>query len=448
MLQASWLEKKSFIHSGGKPPIFDVFGFLVRQRFGNLADAVGASRLLHTLVNMSKPNSLPGDDRKELIAARIVAVSEGLVKVPAAMRLVGFPSPLNDSVRKRVDHKSKNIKDDGSITLAASPCAVLTAKAQPASAEASKISSLTKSGSLITSNVSTIQAAHSASMSDRPTPNTLVEARRNLEQSLDTVPKPPARKPPAKKRRRTSKQKQDDDAEIAKRKKVESQGTKMATLRIQENSLLTPTKRKSHSTICSEVNALVGSNVHPNTAGRLVRDGRAGFSPQKRDPNFLLPNPMWDVLQKAFITFIKLEQAASKTQSTSPELLLKVNTLVRAGGYKRTGTDRYIMRRLREETADEIDVAKKNIVEQRQLIWTTYSNLSLWFDTFEGICIKLGFGQKPDEEDRRNGVVVEGSVEIYQGQLHGEAKSSTGCSGVDRRKRRGSHGAEQGQVQQ
>ena len=51
---------------------------------------------------MPKPKSVEGDEAKERVAARVVAVSEGSISVPEALKLVKMPTPIrtNDSVRK------------------------------------------------------------------------------------------------------------------------------------------------------------------------------------------------------------------------------------------------------------------------------------------------------------------------------------------------------------
>jgi hypothetical protein len=70
------------------------------------------SRPKESLVKMPKPKSVVGDEAKERIAARLVAVSEGSVSVPQAMKIVKMPTPVrtNDTVRKRVHRKSQQMK--------------------------------------------------------------------------------------------------------------------------------------------------------------------------------------------------------------------------------------------------------------------------------------------------------------------------------------------------
>ncbi len=59
---------------------------------------------------------------------------------------------------------------------------------------------------------------------------------------------------------------------------------KMATQRIEDNRLLSPTnpKKKTQQAIVDEVNELYGSNVNLKTANRMVQNGMVGVSPMKK----------------------------------------------------------------------------------------------------------------------------------------------------------------------
>ena len=44
---------------------------------------------------MVKPKSVAGDEAKEKMAAQLVAVAKGGLKVPEAMKIAGIPTPLS-----------------------------------------------------------------------------------------------------------------------------------------------------------------------------------------------------------------------------------------------------------------------------------------------------------------------------------------------------------------
>ena len=52
-------------------------------------------------------------------------------------------------------------------------------------------------------------------------------------------------------------------------------------------------------------------------------------------------------------------------------------------------------------------------MEQRQMMWTSHSNLNLWFDTWKDTMIGLGFARKKEGTDPSN---TEGSLFFFPGQ--------------------------------
>jgi hypothetical protein len=130
----------------------------------------------------------------------------------------------------------------------------------------------------------------------------------------------------------------------------------------------------------------------------------------KRGPLCEFPSRVWSARKGAFVTYLKLEQAATKKQSTLKDLSLLVNGCVNKGGFNKTRDD--LTRKLKKETADHFTVGKANTVEQRRLMWTTAYNLEVWFNTWSDTLIDLGFARKKyhTEED-----TVEGSLVFFDG---------------------------------
>ena len=246
-------------------------------------------------------------------------------------------------------------------------------------------------------------------------PEGIDEVRVNLDQqSLVSNGDSVAAGKGVKKRRRSSMAVQVADAEKCKRKKIESRGMKLATRRIFENDKLSPSnpKRKTHKAIVDEVNQTFGSNVNRKTAGRMVSRGLIGVSPLKSGPVGNFPKNVWNAMKTAFVTYIKLELSLSAKQSTLGDHAKRVNALVNAGGFNKKGYE--VAQKLRKETADEIEVGRKNVQEQRRVLWTTYSNIKLWYDTWEDTLIELGFARK--KEDADDVEAIEGSLFFYKGQ--------------------------------
>ena len=55
-------------------------------------------------------------------------------------------------------------------------------------------------------------------------------------------------------------------------------------------------------------------------------------------------------------------------------------------------------------------LVKTNVLEQRRAKWTTYTKLNMWFNTWEGVLIELGFARLNREGEDR-----EGSVLLFDG---------------------------------
>ena len=119
-------------------------------------------------------------------------------------------------------------------------------------------------------------------------------------------------------------------------------------------------------------------------------------------------------MKVAFLSFIKLEQAGGKKQSTIRELGFRVNTMVNhSGAMNKKGDD--LAKRLKADVADEIDVKKPNSQELRRILWTSYGNLKVWFAQWEHTVTSLGFGRlklTDGSEDH----LEEGAVVFYAGQ--------------------------------
>jgi hypothetical protein len=188
---------------------------------------------------------------------------------------------------------------------------------------------------------------------------------------------------------------------------------KVATARIKRSLDLPAghTEKKSIRVIVEEVNKVYGSNVNPQTAGRYVRQGLVGMSPLKTGPVGDFPKVIYEALQGAYTTYLKLEQAGGRRQSTILNLVKLVNATVNYGGFNKT--DDNLTRKLRKDTAGEFEVGKANIVEQRRTKWTTSYHLDMWFASFKKTLIDLGFAREKEATD----TITVGELFFYPGQL-------------------------------
>jgi hypothetical protein len=109
----------------------------------------------------------------------------------------------------------------------------------------------------------------------------------------------------------------------------------------------------------------------------------------KKGPQGHFPKRIYEALKGAFVTYVKLEQAACQKQSTTKQLSHLVNGVANTGGLNKRGDD--LTRKLKRDTAHHFKVGKANVQEHRRVQWTTEYNLSVWYDTWKSVLIDLGF---------------------------------------------------------
>ena len=273
-------------------------------------------------------------------------------------------------------------------------------------------------------------SSSSSNMTDGTTPATRTSSgrvnARNSAASVDndstTTPllllavigtKAAEKTPVKKKSRRTSKEFQRHHAVIAGQTRREKEAMKIATRRIYQNGLLPRNhpEKQTNPVIVKQINATMNSGISHKTAADYVRKGMIGVSPLKRGPVGPFPTGIYKALQGAFVTYLKLEQAESKKQSTIKQMARLVNACVNKAGHNKTRDD--LTRKIKRETADQFEVGKANIQEHRRAMWTTSYNLDIWYDTFKHTVIDLGFGREKEDVD----VDVKGEVVFFEGQL-------------------------------
>lgn len=228
-----------------------------------------------------------------------------------------------------------------------------------------------------------------------------------------------------KKTRRSSHQKQDMDAITARRKANESKALKQVTLTVAENWKKYAQGNNRRTTIaaeCRRVNAEMKSNVSAVTAARYIREGRVDESPVKHGPPGKFVACLCVALKGAYTTFMRLKQVEAKEQMTVKHMAKRLVSCVRPAGYKIDG--RHFARRFDAETAHLFMIDQKNNMEKRRVEWTTYHNLSVWFDLWKEFLIEKGFGRATriddiddDSVDGTSRSKGKGEIVFFDGQL-------------------------------
>lgn len=334
------------------------------------------------------------DRQKRLVeeASGIIAAARGKVKITQAMGLVGFSTPERRDMKIYQQVRRRSMKVAVVAIAATKPAPIITS-AVNSTVSVSSLSGATNSGS-------------------SQTPNSLgATARRPLLLDMDASSSSTVTQ---KKHRSTSKQVQMKHAVKASAGRRNKIAMKQITVLIVRNKSIPAghSNKRTIVEIVNETNERLESNVSAKTAAQYVREGWIGKSPLRRGPIGQFEKRVWVALKGAYVTYLKLEQAASKKQSSIKAMSLLVNGCVNKAGFTKVRDD--LTRKLKKETADQFDVGKANVVEQRRLMWTTSYNLEVWFNTWSNTLIDLGFARKKyqSETDR-----VEGSLYFYSGML-------------------------------
>jgi hypothetical protein len=102
----------------------------------------------------------------------------------------------------------------------------------------------------------------------------------------------------------------------------------------------------------------------------------------------------YKALKGAYVTYLKLEQATARNQSTTKEMSKLVNACVNQADFNKMREN--LARKLKKDSANQFVTGKANVIEERRIVWTTKYNLEVWFHTWKGVLIELGFAERKD----------------------------------------------------
>ena len=369
----------------------------------------------------------PEEDGRINHASGIIAAGKGKIKITQAMKLVGFTTPERKNITlyqkvRRLSHKMHVVPIAPRTIKKSSLFEVESALSMTEDSELNGVSS--DRGSTPSENraevVTPRRLETGATPASNATPIDLLLDDNNDASASAAASSTGSNKrsgsvateESSKRRRRSSKQVQQAKAAKNRSDNKQKKAMKLATTRIKKNRELPKGHKEklSDEKIVKEVNLLCDSNISHKTAASYVRKGLINVSPQKRGPVGHFPKQVFDALTGAYATFLKLEQAGAKQQSSLRQLSLRVNAVVNEAGMSKSRDD--LTRKLRNTTSHMFDTGKANVIEQRRVEWTTHYNLNLWFDTWKTTLIELGFAREKTEAD----VDIEGEVVFLPGQ--------------------------------
>jgi hypothetical protein len=129
------------------------------------------------------------------------------------------------------------------------------------------------------------------------------------------------------------------------------------------------------------------------TIRREVKKGHVGTFPMKMGPVGRVPRRDYRYLCNAFASFTAINQlnkcaGLNVWDKMIQKLATTLGTIQKAA--------EKILNRIIRDTAISLTNTKLNAAEKQQVRWTTYQNLSLWFDSWERFLSEYGFGKYRD----------------------------------------------------
>jgi len=329
------------------------------------------------------------DDEVKVQNAATIHAAAHKLSVPGAMRIAGFNSEqcANVALQMRVRRRTGKLKE--------SPTPAPVVDCTP---------SCTSTVSALSSCSKGSRKRRAEWISEMPS-----GSKRQLESDL--AAKPPAKKK-EKKSRRTSKQKHEADARQGREKRKKSNATKDATTMYAAEMKKKEQGDKnalSAQQVADVINNKHGTTVTKSTITRYYREGRIGESPKKCGPEGNLPDHVYKVLLTAVGLWMKLHQLEGVKVTNQNALIVALKKAFANTMDFSYNQARDLARRVIRDTAHLLSVGKASKQEARRIMFTTYHNLSMWFDSWENFIVKEGFGRRKTDAD----IGVEGSLVYY-----------------------------------
>ena len=208
------------------------------------------------------------------------------------------------------------------------------------------------------------------------------------------------------------------------KKSVEAQADRIAKKKKQDTkdkaysyaTGLYATERKKVKGLSAEKVAILtqekfGMGPCARTITREVnKEGRVNQPAPKVGARGNIPEWAFNSLCTLFESFISINQLnALDFLNNMTSLSILVNNTMRVPSSDSKHPNRWLLRRILEHTGIELFVSKEKKAEERRIKWTTYKNLSMWFDNWAKDLVELGFATWVDD--------VGGEIDIPPDQL-------------------------------
>jgi hypothetical protein len=141
--------------------------------------------------------------------------------------------------------------------------------------------------------------------------------------------------------------------------------------------------------VADKVNKEHRTSVTRFAIRKYVEEGRIGESPKKCGPSGWLPDHVYKVLLSVVGSWMKLHQLEGIKTVKQKDLIDALKKAFEDCDHTRA---RELAKRILHDTAHLLDAGKANQQEAHRILFTTYQNLSMWFDSWENFIVEEGFG--------------------------------------------------------
>jgi hypothetical protein len=119
----------------------------------------------------------------------------------------------------------------------------------------------------------------------------------------------------------------------------------------------------------------------------VIELGLVGMSPLKTGPEGNIPREVYKSLCMAYGSFLRINQINGRGgDNLRSKLILLIAETMKIG----VNSAAEVVKRLCRDTAADMKADKLCFAEERRVRWTTFSNLEMWFNSWEKMLIDLG----------------------------------------------------------
>ena len=163
-------------------------------------------------------------------------------------------------------------------------------------------------------------------------------------------------------------------------------------------------ERMTSQQVADEMEENHGVEIPASSLRDAVNKDRAGQSNLKRGPKGKIVKDEFHVIAEAVLTLTTLRQAGGESELDSVAIKDLLRDLFKGTDKANMDVDA-LYKRYRDEVAVYVTANKVSHVELRRQLWTSNTNLDVWFDSFKTFVVEEGFATD-EPEHNSDGLLV------------------------------------------